>query len=422
MVERHSGFVQQVAGVGKVTVEDHRYAQSALWTPTGAITSQSGMVPVTVNAADPGAVTATSPTPNGLVHVGAFRYVMQSGRGGGVYTLTLDAIKDVNVLGDQAADPSNNRNDLIVAQQSDAFFGDANSDMLVRHVIGTPSGAPVDPTVTGSSDYITLARVVVRANTTSILGSDITNFTQLFTVATGGVVPVRTQAERDAMTQATNGQLVWRRDVSRLEAQTSSGWRAMDFTKTSSLANITSPLTGQVAYLTSDNRAYVWDGSAWAVLNVSKAASCRVRFSGTFSQPASDLMGQGGWAAVAGEDPLGMFSIVGTPTAFAQIKIPVGLGGKWRVQIRGRFDGATGARMMGVNKNSTATSAGFILRDPRNATSTGGDGTMCRASEEITLADNDVLRFVTWSSVVCTFGAAFLDDLGAEIYVSRVGN
>lgn len=287
MAERHSGFVQQVAGVGKVTVEDHRFAQSALWTPSGNVTSRSGMVPNAASASAPGTVKAASPTPNGHVFVDPFRYAMQSNRGGGVYTLTLDAIKDINILGDQAADPSNNRNDLIVAQQSDAYFGDANSDMVVRHVIGTPAGSPVDPPITGSTDYVVLARVVVRANTISILGSDITNFAIPWTTATGGIVPVRNQTERDALT-GWPGARCFRIDKGWCEDYISGAWRVPNGTLVASLADVTNPVTQQFVRLSTDGRLYEWSGSAWVKLTAfaryARTAGTQAIGSGTILQ------------------------------------------------------------------------------------------------------------------------------------------
>lgn len=147
---------------------------------------------------------------------------------------------------------------------------------------------------------------------------------------------------------------------------------------------------------------------------------CRVRFTGNFFLSANtDLMAQGGWFAVSGEDPLSMFSIAGD--GLSQIRIPAGYGGLWAVSFHIHFSGSTGSRMAGINRNTTSTTSGFILRDPRPATPAGGDGTQCRAYEEVVLADNDVLRWVTWSSVDCTVGDAFFDYPGAEIYVRRIG-
>ncbi|RSD22011.1 hypothetical protein [Amycolatopsis eburnea] len=262
MAERHSSAVQQVAGVGQQTVEDVRLTQSALWTPSGLITSRPGIIP-SGTAAAPGSVLATSPTPNGFVHVQPGRLVVQSVRGGGVYVMCLDAIKDINILS-TSADPSNARRDLIIAQQNDAYFGDANSDMVVRQVVGTPSGAPVDPVVTGSQDYLVLARVTVPAGATTITTGNITNLATQLTVATGGLLPVADVTERAAIAQPYDGMAIYRRDLDWIETYDGTAWRAPMWCRTTALANITNPVTGQMALLTTDNYVYRWTGSAWS--------------------------------------------------------------------------------------------------------------------------------------------------------------
>jgi len=262
MAERHSSAVQQVAGVGQQTVEDVRLTQSALWTPSGQITSRSGIVP-TGTAAAPGSVLATTPTPNGLVHVQPFRAVLQSSRSGGTYTLCLDAIKDINILS-TSADPSNARRDLIIAQQSDTYIGgDTNSDMVVKQVVGTPSGSPVDPTVTGSADYLVLARVTVPAGATTITTGNITQLATQLTVATGGILPVADATERGAIANPYDGMTIYRRDLDWEETYDGTAWRAPMFCRTAALANITNPVTSQIALLTTDLYYYRWTGSAW---------------------------------------------------------------------------------------------------------------------------------------------------------------
>ncbi|MEV4053043.1 hypothetical protein AB0J55_17810 [Amycolatopsis sp. NPDC049688] len=266
MAERGSWAVQQVSGVGVQTVEDARHAMAALWTPAGQVTSRSGMVPTgTTNA--PGSVLATLPTANTFVHVQPFRYVRQSSRGGGTYTMILDSIKDIDILnpanGGTAADPTNSRIDLIIAQQSDAFFLDANSNMVVKRVGGTPAGSPIDPTVTGSADYVLLARVTVPPNATTIQTANIANVALPSAVAVGGLLPVASQAERDAIANPYDGMAVYRRDLDWEETYDGTAWRAPMFCRTAALANITNPVTAQIALLTTDLYYYRWTGSAW---------------------------------------------------------------------------------------------------------------------------------------------------------------
>lgn len=260
MAERHSWAVQQVAGVGQQTVEDGRITVAALATPSGQITSRTGLFPA---AATPGAVTATSPTANGFVHVAPFRAVLQSSRGGGAYILCLDAIKDINILGTAPADASNPRHDLIVAQQSDAYFADANSDMVVRHIVGTPAATPTDPTVTGSPDYITLGRIVVPANATTITNADIQSFDVARTVAAGGILPVTDATARAGVASPYAGQAVYRLDTKRVEVHDGTDWRVPSIPVVAATSEISNPITGQLIMLSSTNIVQRWTGTAW---------------------------------------------------------------------------------------------------------------------------------------------------------------
>jgi hypothetical protein len=198
-----------------------------------ALKAKQGFRPC--GGASPGLVTATG-TPDGFVHVAPFQLLLQNGRGSGlgVYITALDAIKDINILS-TPADPTNARRDLVIAQQSDIFDSDANSDFVVKQVVGTPSGSPVDPTVTGSSNYVTLARVTVPANATSINSGNITDLRTsghaksltggLYTVALGGLLPVASKAERDALTSLYEGLAVYRQDKDRIEIYDGAAWR-----------------------------------------------------------------------------------------------------------------------------------------------------------------------------------------------------
>jgi hypothetical protein len=275
VAERGSWAVQQVGGVGVQTVEDARYSMGALWTPAGAITSRSGMVP-TGAAAVPGSVLATLPTANTFVHVQPFRFVRQSSRGGGTYTMILDSIKDIDILnpvnGGTAADPTNSRIDLIIAQQSDAYFGDANSNMVVKRVGGTPSGSPSDPPVPGSPDYVLLARVTVPPNATTIQTSNIANVALPSAVAVGGLLPVADATERNAISTPYDGMQIYRRDMDWIETYDGGAWRAPAWCRTTALANITNPFSGQVALLTTDNFAYRWTGTQWSPMFPGAAA------------------------------------------------------------------------------------------------------------------------------------------------------
>ncbi|GAB3467074.1 hypothetical protein [Actinophytocola sediminis] len=227
MVERHSWAVGAVDDTGQITEVDARLTIGGLLTPTGPTTSRSGLFPAADAA---GAVTATTPTPTGEVHVAPFRGSRQSVRpgGGGSYLLCLDTVKTIDVLGTAPADPANPRIDLIVFQQSDTYHGDTDSDLRVRHVVGTPSFSPVapDPTEGGwSPDYVVKARITVPAGAETISQDDINNIDLGVTVAVGGVLPVADRTWRDAIINPYEGLVVYRRERDWLESYDGTTWR-----------------------------------------------------------------------------------------------------------------------------------------------------------------------------------------------------
>lgn len=237
MAVRDSWAVQASGPTGLLDVEEARVALGALWTPgSSTVIAKSGFRPGP--GASPGLVSATG-TPDAFVHVAPFQLALQTSRAGvgGPYIMTLDAVFDVNVLS-TPANATNPRDDLIIAQQSDTFYGDGVSTWTIRQVVGTPAGSPSDPAVSGSTDYVTLARVRVPANATTIVGANITDLRTsghakslaggLHAVALGAPLPVASQAQRDAQTGLYAGFSVWRTDLNpqRMEIWTGASWVA----------------------------------------------------------------------------------------------------------------------------------------------------------------------------------------------------
>lgn len=202
-----------------VDTEAARLALGSVWWPDGPIGTFGGFRRTT---GDPGKVTASTPTPDINVHVAAFQVVKPSSRGDGPYILTLDAAETLDVLGVDPADPANPRNDLVVVQQSDAFYGDADSQMRIRRVVGTPSATPVDPPVDGSPDFVSLARIRVGAGATAITDGDIDDLRSLrWGVAVGGILPVESAGE---IGPELPGRYRHRLDTGVLEVDTGAAW------------------------------------------------------------------------------------------------------------------------------------------------------------------------------------------------------
>lgn len=262
MAERVSLSVDNLA----TSAEDARVGLGALWTPgTSAVKAKTGFRPGP-GSTTPGTVTATG-TPNGFVHVAPFQAILQTTRAttGGTYVMTLDATKDINVLS-TPAHATNPRNDLIIAHQADQFYGDGTSVMTVRPVVGTPSGSPSDPSTAAYPDAVILARVRVNANATTITTGNITDLrpAALYTVAVGGILPIATQAVRDALGGLFAGFAIWRQDRKWIEVHDGTSFRVQGVpivTSVSDLSAITAPLTGQIAWNTADSLLYRYSGS-----------------------------------------------------------------------------------------------------------------------------------------------------------------
>jgi hypothetical protein len=261
----------------RVDVEDARFGMGFALTPhTSAINARTGFRPGPTN---PGAVTASG-TPDGNVQVAAFQLALRGTRGALTpYICTLDSAKTIDILS-TPADPSNTRHDLIIAQQSDAFHGDASSLFEVKRVLGTAAGSPVDPTPSGSPDYVVLARVRVTAGASSITNAMIDDLrpVPLRTVALGGVLPVETATARNVLT-AYEGMTVYRMDQDWIEVYDGAAWRVRGTAVVSSVASlstaISNPFAGQLAYVTDVSSIYAYSGSAWASDQMKPRAALR---------------------------------------------------------------------------------------------------------------------------------------------------
>jgi hypothetical protein len=124
-------------------------------------------------------------TPNMSVNVAAGRAVIRSGESAsilaGCWTFLNDATVNVAVA---AADPTNPRRDLVIAQVRDANYSGASNDARLTVVTGTPAGSPADPAVPANA--LVLARIQVAAAASSITNANITDL-RTRAYALGGV-------------------------------------------------------------------------------------------------------------------------------------------------------------------------------------------------------------------------------------------
>jgi len=121
---------------------------------------------------DGGLTVAQNGTPNMSVNVAAGRAVVLGDDSGEqqLYHIWNDGTVNKMI---SAADPTNPRRDLVIAEVRDTLYGGAANDWRIRVVTGTPAGSPADPATPNNA--IVLARVAVAAAATSITNANITD-------------------------------------------------------------------------------------------------------------------------------------------------------------------------------------------------------------------------------------------------------
>jgi hypothetical protein len=243
-----------------VDAEDARHAIGALWTPgSSALNTRQGLRP---GPGSPGLVAATG-TPGANVTVQAFQGGLPATRGTNnpPYIVTEPAQITVPIL-DVPADPSNQRNDLIIYRQLDTYYSDPSTLSGAIRVQGTPSATPADPSLAAYPDYIPLARVRVTAGATTITNAMIDDLRPGWVVALGGVLPVKSLTDRATLTHWA-GFTIYRLDKGWHETSDGAAWRIRGLVTVAALADVTDPYSGQLVILSTDSMLYRWTGSAW---------------------------------------------------------------------------------------------------------------------------------------------------------------
>ena len=121
-------------------------------------------------------------TPNMSVNVaagGAFIRGTQSANQG-AYHVYNDATVNLAVT---AANPTNGRRDLVIAQVRDAYYSGATNDARITVVTGTAAASPVDPSLASFPNALVLARITVAALDTAINTADITDLRPIANIA-----------------------------------------------------------------------------------------------------------------------------------------------------------------------------------------------------------------------------------------------
>lgn len=124
----------------------------------------------------------------------------------GSYHLWNDATVNLAIT---AADATNPRRDLIIAQVRDAYYSGSSKDARITVVTGTPAASPSDPSLSSFPNALVLARVAVAANATSVTTANITDLRPRAS-ALGGV-EVCTSTRRPASPNV--GEMIYETDT-----------------------------------------------------------------------------------------------------------------------------------------------------------------------------------------------------------------
>lgn len=144
----------------------------------------------------------------------------------GGYPFVNDATKVLTIADGHA---SLSRTDTVaVVIRENAYDGSGFTDATLQVVAGTPgAGAPTLP-----ATALPLRNIVIPAGLSAGSGgmgsSNISTDRRQWLSATGGILPVASLTERDAL-GAQNGQAVFRLDTNAVEVKTTTGWKAVPF-------------------------------------------------------------------------------------------------------------------------------------------------------------------------------------------------
>lgn len=204
---------------------DVRHAVAGLLAPAGP-TSLDVRQGILAGPGTPLRVTGNADTAPMSVSVAAGQYVASKAASNGPNLGSNDATTKVSLSPAPAAD---SRYDLVWIMQRDStalVSPDGSNGAAFGVTEGAAAASPTKPYASVPVGALVLAEVLVAAGATATNGAGvtITNMPKL-TVARGGILPVATQAERDALTPY-EGMVIARLDTGNLERYQGGAWGA----------------------------------------------------------------------------------------------------------------------------------------------------------------------------------------------------
>ena len=166
-------------------------------------------------------VTATSTTWTCNTHAGIIDG--ETAAIAGPYAYAVNTAQTGSVT---AANATNPRVDIVYAQVSDPAESDGSSvpSVVIAYLAGTAAPAPVAPATPARSMVLAQINVPVSGG-----GSPTVTWVAPTLTAAGGIIPVASSTERDALT-AYEGLTVYRMDTNVLESYSGSAWQVSSLT------------------------------------------------------------------------------------------------------------------------------------------------------------------------------------------------
>jgi hypothetical protein len=168
------------------------------------------------------------------------------------------------------AHATNPRKDIVVGRVYDDDES-ASGLKLYRseYIAGTAGPSPAEPAVPQGAIRLATIDVPFLGNGSAVVT---TNF--LYTVAAGGILPVRSVTGRDGIVNPYTGMIVYRQDRGWLEMYDGTAWRLhRSVVAVDSLAQVPNPISGQLVFYTVDQNWQRYNGTTWAPLNPAPATA-----------------------------------------------------------------------------------------------------------------------------------------------------
>lgn len=176
----------------------------------------------------------------------------------GTYDVALTVIETHSLT---PADVTNPRKDIVVGRVYDEDESANGGLRLYRteYLVGTPGPSPAEQSVpVGAFKIATIDVPKVGSGSAAVTNN------YAFTVAAGGVLPVRSQAERDAISNPGNGLTVHRMDKGWQEHHDGTAFRVYpNIVSFGSTAEFTGPGNGQVGYHVPTHKFWEYITSQW---------------------------------------------------------------------------------------------------------------------------------------------------------------